>query len=113
LPHDPAKGHPLAAGEEALAIGRKKRFDVVLSDVVMPGRAGLKHAETLAREQPDLAVALAIGYSQDIVEGGSGPPVILKPYCLATLSEALADAMQRQATTLSLTGSVAPTIART
>jgi len=85
-----------ASGEEALAIARKRRFDIVLSDVVMPGMGGLKLAETLAREQPGLPVVLATGYSQDIVEGGSGGrPVILKPYRLATLSEALADAMRR------------------
>ncbi len=85
-----------ATGEEALEIARKRRFDIVLSDVVMPGMGGLKLAEVLRREQPDLPVVLATGYSQDIVEGGSGGrPVILKPYRLATLSEALADAMRR------------------
>ncbi len=85
-----------ATGEEALAIARKRRFDIVLSDVVMPGMGGLKLAEVLAKEQPELPVVLATGYSQDIVEGGSGGrPVILKPYRLATLSEALADAMRR------------------
>ena len=85
-----------ATGEEALELARKRRFDIVLSDVVMPGMGGLKLADTLAREQPDLPVILATGYSQDIVEGGSGGrPVILKPYRLATLSEALAEAMRR------------------
>jgi signal transduction histidine kinase/CheY-like chemotaxis protein len=85
-----------STGEEALEIARRKRFDIVLSDVVMPGMGGLRLAETLAKEQPGLPVVLATGYSQDIVEGGSGGrPVILKPYRLATLSEALADAMRR------------------
>jgi CheY-like chemotaxis protein len=85
-----------STGEEALEIARRHRFDIVLSDVVMPGMGGLRLAETLAREQPNLPVVLATGYSQDIVEGGSGGrPVILKPYRLATLSEALADAMRR------------------
>jgi CheY-like chemotaxis protein len=83
-------------GEEALEIARDRRFDIVLSDVVMPGMGGLKLAEILKAEQPDLPVVLATGYSQDIVEGGSGGrPVILKPYRLATLSEALAEAMRR------------------
>ena len=85
------------SGEEALAIVRRQEFDVVLSDVVMPGMGGIKLAETLAREKPELPVVLATGYSQEIVEGGSGGrPVILKPYRLATLSEALAGAMGRK-----------------
>jgi signal transduction histidine kinase len=84
------------SGEQALEITRRQAFDVVLSDVVMPGMGGLKLAETLAREKPDLPVVLATGYSQDIVEGGSGGrPVILKPYRLATLAQVLADAMHR------------------
>ena len=85
-----------ASGEEALELVRRKNFDIVLSDVVMPGMGGLRLAEALAAEKPDLPVVLATGYSQDIVEGGSGGrPVILKPYRLATLSEALAEAMRR------------------
>jgi CheY-like chemotaxis protein len=85
-----------ASGEEALELARGTPFDIVLSDVVMPGMGGLKLAETLKAEQPDLPVVLATGYSQEIVEGGSGGrPVILKPYRLATLSEALAEAMRR------------------
>jgi signal transduction histidine kinase len=83
------------SGEEALDLSREHRFDIVLSDVVMPGMGGLKLAEVLAVEQPELPVVLATGYSQEIAETGSGGrPVILKPYRLATLSQALAAAMR-------------------
>jgi signal transduction histidine kinase/CheY-like chemotaxis protein len=85
-----------SSGEEALDLTRKQRFDVVLSDVVMPGMGGLKLAEALASEQPDLPVVLATGYSQEISEAGSGGrPVILKPYRLATLSQALSSARRK------------------
>jgi signal transduction histidine kinase len=84
-----------STGEEALEIVRKKKFDVVLSDVVMPGMGGLRLAEMLAQEQPDLPVVLATGYSQEITQAGSGGrTVILKPYRLATLSEALGSALR-------------------
>jgi CheY-like chemotaxis protein len=82
-----------SSGEEALELARSQKFDVVLSDVVMPGMGGLKLAEILAAEQPALPVVLATGYSQEIAESGSGGrPVILKPYRLSTLSEALTEA---------------------
>jgi len=82
------------SGEEALELTRTRDFDVVFSDVVMPGMGGLRLAERLAEEKPDLPVVLATGYSQEIAQSGSGGrPVILKPYRLATLSQALADAM--------------------
>jgi CheY-like chemotaxis protein len=39
------------------------RFDAVFSDVVMPGVGGLELARRLKRENPDLPVVLATGYS--------------------------------------------------
>ncbi len=86
------------SGEEALELTRKHDFDVVFSDVVMPGMGGLRLAEQLAEEKPDLPVILATGYSQEIAQSGSrGRPVLLKPYRLATLSQALVDAMHGSA----------------
>ena len=82
------------SGEEALEISRANRFDIVFSDVVMPGMGGLKLARILREEQPRLPVVLATGYSEEIAKTGSGGrPVILKPYRLATLSQALAAAI--------------------
>ena len=71
---------------------------MVFSDVVMPGMGGLELAEMLSREQPELPVMLATGYSQEIAETGSGGrPVILKPYRLATLSRSAGRRAQREA----------------
>jgi signal transduction histidine kinase len=82
------------SAEEALELTRRRAFDIVFSDVVMPGMGGLRLAEQLAEEKPELPVILATGYSQEIAQSGSGGrPVILKPYRLATLSQALVDAM--------------------
>ena len=82
------------SGEQALELTRARDFDLVFSDVVMPGMGGLRLAEHLAEERPELPVILATGYSQEIAQSGSGGrPVILKPYRLATLSQALVDAM--------------------
>jgi signal transduction histidine kinase len=86
------------SGEEALEIARKRTFDVVFSDVVMPGIGGLELSEILRQEQPHLPVVLATGYSQEIARSGSrGRPVILKPYRVGTLSEALNKALQKAA----------------
>jgi signal transduction histidine kinase len=83
-----------SSAEEALHLSRSNDFDLVFSDVVMPGMGGLKLAEVLAAERPALPVVLATGYSQEIAETGSGGrPVILKPYRLATLSDAIAAAL--------------------
>ena len=87
------------SGEEALELTRTRDFDVVFSDVVMPGMGGLRLSERLAEEKPHLPVILATGYSQEIAQSGSGGrPVILKPYRLATLSQALVEAMSASRT---------------
>jgi signal transduction histidine kinase len=84
-----------SSGEEALDLARTRDFDIVFSDVVMPGMGGLKLAEILAKEKPELPVVLATGYSQQVAETGTGGrPVILKPYRLGTLSEALSQAIR-------------------
>lgn len=94
-------GHKVSlatSGEAALDTIRRQDFDVVFSDVVMPGMGGLELARTLMVEKPDLPVVLATGYSQDIAESGSGGrTVILKPYRLATLAQALNDALKGRA----------------
>jgi signal transduction histidine kinase/CheY-like chemotaxis protein len=83
-----------SSAEDALELSRAEDFDLVFSDVVMPGLGGLKLAQALAEEKPALPVVLATGYSEEISEAGSGGrPVILKPYRLATLSEAIASAL--------------------
>ena len=83
------------SGEEALDLCRERRFDVVFSDVVMPGMGGLELAEILGQEMPDVPVVLATGYSPEIAQSGSGGrPVILKPYRLATLAEAMRKVLQ-------------------
>jgi signal transduction histidine kinase len=94
LGHDVTR---VTSAEAALEMSRAKPFDVVFSDVVMPGIGGLKLAEILAKEKPELPVVLATGYSQEIAEVGSGGrPVILKPYRLAMLSEALSAALRER-----------------
>jgi signal transduction histidine kinase/CheY-like chemotaxis protein len=83
-----------SSGEEALELALANDFDIVFSDVVMPGMGGLKLAEMLSRKKPDLPIDLATGYSREIAETGTGGrPVILKPYRLATLAEALSEAL--------------------
>jgi CheY-like chemotaxis protein len=92
------QGHDVAlatSAEQALELVRQRQFDLVFSDVVMPGMGGLRLAEILETQRPELPVVLATGYSQEIAESGArGRPVILKPYRLATLQSAIEDALR-------------------
>ena len=81
-----------ASAEEALGLlgDDAARFDVVFSDVVMPGMNGVDLARTIRGRWPDLPVVLASGYSHVLVEDGRhGFDLLRKPYAVEDLSRVL------------------------
>ena len=83
------------SGSEALEVVKAAPFDVVLSDVVMPGMSGLELADTLATLRPQLPVILTTGYSDEISRSGAGGrPVLLKPYRLEALASVIDETLR-------------------
>ena len=80
------------AALEALEAGAD-RFDLVFSDVVMPGASGVELGRTVRTRWPSLAVILTSGYSHVLAEeGGHGFPLLRKPYTLDSLIDILRNA---------------------
>ncbi|GGK53925.1 PAS domain-containing protein [Salinarimonas ramus] len=82
----------VTSGEEALALvdADAGRFDVVFSDVVMPGIDGLTLAREIRRREPGLPIVLTTGYSHALAEEGLfGFELVRKPYGAEDLSRAL------------------------
>jgi PAS domain S-box-containing protein len=78
--------------EEALAELEKNadRFDVVFSDVVMPGMNGVELGHEIRRRHHDLPVLLASGYSHVLAQNGTyGFELLHKPYSIEQLSRLL------------------------
>ncbi|BDL41786.1 PAS domain S-box protein [Methylorubrum sp. GM97] len=74
------------------------RFEVVFSDVVMPGMNGVDLARELRRRRPDLPLVLASGYSDVLAaQGTHGFELLRKPYSVADLSRILRRAVERRA----------------
>ena len=91
LGHDVVRAQ---SGEEALERALADRFDLVFTDVVMPGMSGLDLAGRLAEQRPRLPVILTTGYSDEIARSGAGGrPVILKPYTPEALAAAVEQAL--------------------
>ena len=66
------------------------RFDVVFSDVVMPGMNGIDLAQEIRRRHRDLPVVLTSGYSQVLAQNGTyGFELLHKPYSVEQLSRTL------------------------
>ncbi len=67
------------SGEEALRLADTQRFDLVLSDVVMPGISGVELSKRLRDINPKLPVVLMSGYSEDL-DAFNGARFIAKPF---------------------------------
>ena len=85
--------------EQALAeLARTpERFDVVFTDVVMPGMNGVDLARTILDRRPGMPIVLSSGYSHVLAEDGHhGFPLLHKPYSVEDLSRILRRAIQRR-----------------
>jgi two-component system NtrC family sensor kinase len=71
-------------------VGSGSQFDVVFTDVVMPGMNGLELAEEMRRLDLNVPVVLASGYSHVLAQQGTqGFELLQKPYSTEELSRAL------------------------
>ncbi|WP_245704804.1 response regulator [Belnapia rosea] len=65
-------------------------FDVMFSDVVMPGMNGIELGKEIRRRWPDLPVVLTSGYSHVLANGGArGFELLHKPYSAESVSRVL------------------------
>lgn len=72
-------------------------FDVVFSDVVMPGMSGVDLGQEIRRLYPNLPVVLTSGYSHVLAEEGlHGFELLHKPYAAQELSRLLRRVMSRR-----------------
>lgn len=84
-----------ATAEEALEIhdADKDGFDLIFSDVVLPGRSALSMIEDLRKLNPALRVLFSSGYTDDKSQWPaireSGFPFLQKPYSLVDLLKAV------------------------
>jgi CheY-like chemotaxis protein len=83
-----------ASAEEALKLAGEgdgpPPFDIVLTDVVMPGLSGVQLARRLNRRWPKLPVVLVSGFSEELASGYGGQYELLrKPFTRGALLESL------------------------
>jgi DNA-binding NtrC family response regulator len=80
--------------EEATCACRERKFDLLLSDVVMPGKWGTELAQSVAEQHAADHIILMTGYTDDarISEFVAGLPdvkILPKPFCLEALLAAI------------------------
>ncbi|MBU1538313.1 MAG: PAS domain S-box protein [Alphaproteobacteria bacterium] len=82
-------------GPQALDLLKRERFDMMLSDVVMPGgMTGIELARLCGRDYPDMRVVLTSGYAGEDVDAALADapwPFLRKPYSGEQLARVLGD----------------------
>jgi PAS domain S-box-containing protein len=93
---------PAMNGTEAVALAasRSEPFDLLFTDVVIPGMSGPQLAALIHSHHPSTGIVYASGYSAEHVnEEVSGPaaPLLEKPYSLAQLAARVREALDARA----------------
>ena len=86
-------------GSEAVEICKKSHFDVVLSDIIMPGASGLDVLKQVRKSDPNTIVILITGYASletaiDAIREGAYD-YITKPFKLEQLKNVVKNALER------------------
>lgn len=86
-----------ADGHEAIEIAEHTPFDLVLTDIVMPGMSGRELTDHLLAARPDLPVVYMTGYTGGMLEladhaDSLGAEILTKPFAVAELL----DCVERQ-----------------
>jgi len=88
------------SAEEALALLRRRPFDLVLSDVQMPGASGLELSRILTHSHPHLPVVLITGHAdvdtaREAVQIGAAD-YLTKPFTVESLAVAVERNLERR-----------------
>lgn len=76
------------SGETALEAASSKKFDLLISDIVMPGISGPELRNRLLQINPDMKTILMSGYNAG-TKVPDGVPYLQKPFKLVDLSKAI------------------------
>jgi PAS domain S-box-containing protein len=93
-----------SSSREALEIFRAdpKRFDLVITDMTMPGLSGKELAAELLAARPGIPIILCTGFSEHINEGEAAEAgirkYVMKPYSAKALSRIIRDVLEGEAT---------------
>ena len=96
-------GEGVSDGAEALHLLERRGFDVIISDVRMPGMSGREFLERLRRDRPDLVPRVVFSTGDTFAPDTaaflkeSGVPTVIKPFDFAMLERVIRDVVTRAA----------------
>jgi CheY-like chemotaxis protein len=80
----------VTSAEEALGLLLQREFDIIITDISLPGMSGIDLARRLAREKPAMKLVFASGYGVEIARNLDFPVTVLpKPFDFTQLEAIL------------------------
>lgn len=87
-------------GLQALEALQRQTFDLLLTDIVMPGLDGIALALKVTRDYPDLPILLMTGYSAERQRAHNLDElicrVLVKPFTLQQIRDAVAEVLRER-----------------
>jgi len=78
------------SGAEAIILAKKNKYDVILTDLAMPGMSGLELSRILRNEHPDTPIILITGWeatiNRDELEESGITDILYKPFRIEQLT---------------------------
>ncbi len=100
-------GHKVSAavdGQQALDILTREKFNVLVTDIVMPNMDGIALAMKAVRLFPDLRIVMISGYAQERMRAHNLDTlvhkIVAKPFSLEEICEAVKNALVNPSSTL-------------
>jgi CheY-like chemotaxis protein len=89
--------HTASSGSEGIALARKHRYSIVLTDLAMPGMSGLDAAAEIRKYQPDTPIVLVTGWEvrtdPDRLASAGIVDVLYKPFRIEQLTDVIRKAV--------------------
>jgi CheY-like chemotaxis protein len=80
----------VTSAEDALRLLQQRDFDILITDISLPGMSGIELAKQLAREKPAMKLIFASGYGMEIAKNLEFPVTVLpKPFDFLQLEDIL------------------------
>ncbi len=97
LIHDGHEVNTVNDGLEAIEELGERRYDLLITDIVMPGLDGIALALKVAKELPDMAILMMTGFAAERQRAHNMDAliheVVPKPFSLNQICEAVAEAL--------------------
>jgi CheY-like chemotaxis protein len=82
--------HVSSAAAALGALANSRQIDLVVSDIMMPGGvSGLELAREIRRRRPEIPIIVTTGYVEAVADMKDGEFVLLKPFSIGALADAL------------------------